>query len=86
MTDPKRPNEDASATEPQRKAAVYVDETQSPQDGHTELIAILRSNALGEERYDAIVVFCDPSIEIDDEVKDAIAILAEQGTVVTFNR
>ena len=67
-----------------KRAAVYVDELLPVEERQQELVNILRNVVKNPEHYDGIIVYGSPTTDVNEHVKDAIALLTEHGTEVTF--
>ena len=66
------------------EAAVYVDELLPVEERQQELVNILRNVVKSPEHYDGIIVYGSSTTDVNEHVKDAIALLTEHGTEVTF--
>ena len=51
-----------------------------------ELVNILRNVVKKPEHYDGIIVYGSPATDVNEHVKDAIALLTEHGKEVTFSQ
>ena len=70
-----------------KRAAVYVDELLPIEERQQELVNTLRHVVKNLEHYDGIiVVYGSPATDVNEHVKDAIALLTEHGTEVTFSK
>ena len=69
-----------------KRAAVYVDELRPIEERQQELVNILRNVVKNPEHYDGIIVYGSPATDVNEHVKDAIALLTEHGTEVTFSQ
>ena len=69
-----------------KRAAVYVDELLPIEERQQELVNILRNVVKNPEHYDGIIVYGSPTADVNEHVKDAIALLTEHGTEVTFSQ
>ena len=69
-----------------KRAAVYVDEPLPIEERQQELVNILRNVVKNPEHYDGIIVYGSPATDVNEHVKDAIALLTEHGTEVTFSQ
>ena len=47
---------------------------------------MLRNVAKNPEHYDGIIVYGSSATDVNEHVKDAIALLTEHGTEVTFSQ
>ena len=68
-----------------KRAAVYVDELLPIEERQQELVNILRNVVKNPEHYDGIIVYGSSATDVNEHVKDAIALLTEHGTEVTFS-
>ena len=69
-----------------KRAAVYVDELLPVEERQQELVKILRNVVKNPEHHDGIIVYGSSTTDVNEHVKDAIALLTEHGTEVTFSR
>ena len=69
-----------------KRAAVYVDELLPIEERQQELVNTLRHVVKNLEHYDGIIVYGSPATDVNEHVKDAIALLTEHGTEVTFSK
>ena len=69
-----------------KRAAVYVDELLPIEERQQELVNILRHFVKNLEHYDGIIVYGSPATDVNEHVKDAIALLTEHGTEVAFSQ
>ena len=69
-----------------KRAAVYVDELLPIEERQQELVNTLRHVVKNLEHYDGIIVYGSPATDVNEHVKDAIALLTEHGTEVTFSQ
>ena len=69
-----------------KRAAVYVDELLPIEERQQELVNTLRHVVKNLEHYDGIIVYGSPATDANEHVKDAIALLTEHGTEVTFSQ
>ena len=67
-----------------KRAAVYVDELLPIEERQQQLVNMLRHVVKNLEHYDGIIVYGSPATDVNEHVKDAIALLTEHGTEVTF--
>lgn len=81
----KKPQRNNRIPAKKKKAAVYVDELQSPQERNNELCKILSKVAQTPGVYASIHVFGAAQDDAKENAHDIIAVLQEQGTTVTFN-
>ena len=63
-----------------------MDELQPRSGRRKELIAILRAVAQGKEHFDELIVYGSRKSDVNGEIRDAISLVTEHGTRVTFNR
>ena len=82
---PRNQRKTPESGEPKR-AAVYVDELLPIEERQQELVNTLRHVVKNLEHYDGIIVYGSPATDVNDHVKDAIALLTEHGTEVTFSQ
>ena len=80
---PRNQRKTPKSREPKR-AAVYVDELLPIEERQQELVNMLRNVVKNPEHYDGIIVYGSPTTDVNEHVKDAIALLTEHGTEVTF--
>ena len=82
---PRNQRKTPKSREPTR-AAVYVDKLLPIEERQQELVNILRNVVENPEHYDGIIVYGSPTTDVNEHVKDAIALLTEHGTEVTFSQ
>ena len=82
---PRNQRKTPKSGEPKR-AAVYVDELRPIEERQQELVNILRNVVKNPEHYDGIIVYGSPATDVNEHVKDAIALLTEHGTEVAFSQ
>ena len=69
-----------------KRAAVYVDELLPIEERQQELFNTLRNVVENPEHYDGIIVYGSPTTDVNEHVKDAIALLTEHSTKITFSQ
>ena len=82
---PRNQRKTPESGEPKR-AAVYVDELLPIEERQQELVNTLRHVVKNLEHYDGIIVYGSPATDVNEHVKDAIALLTEHGTEVAFSQ
>ena len=82
---PSKQRKTPKSEEPKR-AAVYVDELLPIEERQQELVNMLRHVVKNLEHYDGIIVYGSSATDVNEHVKDAIALLTEHGTEVTFSQ
>ena len=82
---PRNQRKTPESGEPKR-AAVYVDELLPIEERQQQLVNMLRHVVKNLEHYDGIIVYGSSTTDVNEHVKDAIALLTEHGTEVTFSQ